>query len=156
MGNNVVKNLLMAPKDRDSISNKGAVINRYKCDHLGCTMEYIRETGRNFEDKYKEHSQTTGHSIKLDNFSILDRESLSITRTIKEAMYIRVNDHPLNRNLVKYQLPHIWGWGATRYAGSPFTVIPYSHPFIFSPPGPSPNKGAHNNLGQTTLMCNKL
>ena len=137
MGNNVVKNLLMAPKDRDSISNKGAVINRYKCDHLGCTMEYIRETGRNFEDKYKEHSQTTGHSIKLDNFSILDRESLSITRTIKEAMYIRVNDHPLNRNLVKYQLPHIWDgvlqdmlalhlqWSPTH---TPLSSVPLGHP----------------------------
>ena len=156
MGNNVVKNLLMAPKDRDSISNKGAVINRYKCDHLGCTMEYIRETGRNFEDKYKEHSQTTGHSIKLDNFSILDRESLSITRTIKEAMYIRGQWPPFKQEPCQVPAATHLGWGATRYAGSPFTVIPYSNPFIFSPPGPSPNKGAHNNLGQTTLMCNKL
>ena len=39
-----------------------------------------------------DHSQATGHSIKLDNFSIVDRESKGITRTIKEAMYIQVND----------------------------------------------------------------
>ena len=81
-------------------------------------MEYIGETGINFGDRYEEHlrapspifdhSQTTGHSIKLDNFSIVDRESQGITRTMKEAMYIWVNDPPLNRNLGKYQLPNIW------------------------------------------------
>ena len=29
-------------------------------------------------------------------------------RTIKEALYIRVNDPSLNRNIDKYHLPHIW------------------------------------------------
>ena len=50
-----------------------------------------------------------GHPIQLDSFSIVDRESQGITRTIKEAMYIRVNDPPINMNLDKHQLPHIWG-----------------------------------------------
>ena len=96
--NNIVKDLLQAPKDRDSIVNKGGVIYRYNCNHPGCTVEYIGETGRNFGDRYKQHlrtpcalfghSQTTGHSIKLDKFSIVDRESQEITRTIKDAMYI--------------------------------------------------------------------
>ena len=35
-------------------------------------------------------------------------ESEGITRTIKEAMYHRVNNLPFNRNLGKYQLLHIW------------------------------------------------
>ena len=47
-GNNTIKDLLVAPKDRDSITNKGGVIYRYKCDHPGCTIQYICETGRNF------------------------------------------------------------------------------------------------------------
>ena len=55
-----------------------------------------------------DHSQTTGHNIKLEKFSIVGREIQSITRTIKEAMDIRVNDPPLNRNMDKYQLPHSW------------------------------------------------
>ena len=42
-GNNTVKDLLVAPKGRDSIVNKGGVIYRYKCDHPGSTMEYIGE-----------------------------------------------------------------------------------------------------------------
>ena len=81
-------------------------------------MEYIGETGRNFGERYKEHLrapspifdhfQTTGHNITMDNFSIVGREPQGFTRTIKEAMYIRVNDLPLNRNLGKYQLTHIW------------------------------------------------
>ena len=29
-------------------------------------------------------------------------------RTIKEAIYIRVNDSSLNRNVGKYHLPHVW------------------------------------------------
>ena len=44
----------MASKDRDCITNKGGFICRYKCDHLGCTVEYIGETGRTFVDTYKE------------------------------------------------------------------------------------------------------
>ena len=46
--------------------------------------------------------------MSLDNFSIVGREDQSMARNIKEAMLIRVNDPPLNRNIGKYQLPHIW------------------------------------------------
>ena len=96
-GNNTIKDLLVVPKDRDSITNKGGVIYRYKCDHLGCTMECIGETGRNSGDRYREHLRapplsmtiiTTGHAIKPDSFSIVDMESQGITRTIEEAMFI--------------------------------------------------------------------
>ena len=115
-GNNTIKDLLVAPKDRDSITNKGGVIYSNKCDHPGCTMGYIGETGRNFGDRYREHLRApspiydhsrSGHAIKLDSFSIVDRESQGINRTIKEAMFIS-QWPPLNRNLGKYQLLHIW------------------------------------------------
>ena len=33
---------------------------------------------------------------------------LYINRAIKEAIYIRVNNPSLNRNIGKYHLPHIW------------------------------------------------
>ena len=51
----------------------------------------------------------TGHEVSLDNFSIVGRDDQSMTRLIREAMLIRVNDPSLNRNIGKYQLPHIWG-----------------------------------------------
>ena len=38
----------------------------------------------------------------------MGREDHNIARTIKEAILIRVNDPSLNRNIGKYQLPHIW------------------------------------------------
>ena len=54
-----------------------------------------RETGRNFGDRHKkhlwapfpifDHFQSRGQSIKLNNFSIVDRESKGITRTIKST-----------------------------------------------------------------------
>ena len=57
-GNNTIKDLLVAPKNNDDITNKGGVIYRYKCDHLGCTMEYISDIGRTLRDRYKEHPRT--------------------------------------------------------------------------------------------------
>ena len=44
----------------------------------------------------------------MENFQITGREDNSMARTIKEAMYIRVNNPTLNRNIGKYNLPHIW------------------------------------------------
>ena len=55
-----------------------------------------------------DHHNTTGHDLSLENFSIVGREDQSIARSIKEAILIRVNDPSLNRNIGKYQLPHIW------------------------------------------------
>ena len=43
-----------------------------------------------------------------EQFSIVHKEVNSQSRTIKEAMFIWVQDPTLNRNLGKYQLPHIW------------------------------------------------
>ena len=97
-GGNTIKDLLMAPKDKNSITNEEGVIYRCKCDHLGCRMEYIGDMGRTLQDRYKEHlralspyydhTNIIGNYIQLDNFSIVDRESQGIARTIKEAMFI--------------------------------------------------------------------
>ena len=89
---------------------------------------------KNFSERYKEHpqapspifdhSKTTRHSIKLDNFSLVGRESQGIIRTIKEAMYMRANDHLLNTEQVS-TAPHL-GWSAARHTSSLFIVTPYS------------------------------
>ena len=39
---------------------------------------------------------------------IIGREGHGISRTIQEAIYIRVNNPTLNRNVGKYNLSHIW------------------------------------------------
>ena len=38
----------------------------------------------------------------------MGREDQDLMRTIKEALYIRVNNPSLKRNIGKYHLPHIW------------------------------------------------
>ena len=51
---------------------------------------------------------TSGHTVTIENFSILGREDQNLIRTIKEALYIRANNPSLNRNVGKFHLPHIW------------------------------------------------
>ena len=46
--------------------------------------------------------------VTIDNFEIVGREGQNLLRTIKEALYIRVNNPSLNKNIGKYHLPHIW------------------------------------------------
>ena len=116
-GGNTIKNLLVAPKDQDPILKKSGVINRYKCDRVDCDEEYIGESSRVFEERFKEqrapspifdHCNTTGHNITIDNFSIVGREDQNLNKAIKEALFIRVNNPSLNRNIGKLHLPHIW------------------------------------------------
>ena len=117
-GGNTIKELLVHPKDRDNILQKSGVNYRYKCGRVDCEDEYIGESGRTFAERFREHMRApspihdhfknTGHEVSLDNFSIVGREDQSMARTIGEAMLIRVNDPSLNRNIGKYQLPHIW------------------------------------------------
>ena len=54
-----------------------------------------------------DHSNRSGHDVTIDNFSIVGREDQNLIRTIKEALYIRVNNPSLNKNIGKYHLPHI-------------------------------------------------
>ena len=117
-GENTIKDLLVHPKDRDIILQKIGVIYGLRCGRVNCEEEYIGESGRTFAERFREHMKApspihdhnniTGHEVSLDNFSIVGREDLNIARTIKEAILIRVNDPSMNRNIGKYQLPHIW------------------------------------------------
>ena len=50
----------------------------------------------------------SGHKTSIENFKIIGRKDNNLARTIKESMHIRVNNPTLNRNIGKYNLPHIW------------------------------------------------
>ena len=116
-GSNTIKNLLVAPKDQDLILKKSGVIYRYRCGRVDCDKEYIGESSRTFGERFREHqkapspiydhSNNTGLQITIDNFGIVGREDQNLSRAIKEALYIRVNNPTLNRNIGKYHLPHI-------------------------------------------------
>ena len=117
-GGVTIKNLLVAPKDQNPMLKKSGVIYRYKCDRVDCDEEYIGESSRTFGERFKEHQKapspicdhynTTGHKISIDNFNIVGKEDQNLMRTIKEALYIKVNNPSLYRNVSEYHLPHIW------------------------------------------------
>ena len=116
-GGSTIRDLLLHPKDRDTIFKKSGVIYRYRCRRVDCEEEYIGQSGRTFGERFREHMRapspiidhqnTTGYEVSLDNFSIVGWEDNSIARNIKKAIFVRVNDPSLNRNIGKYQLPHI-------------------------------------------------
>ena len=54
-GNNTIKTLLMASKDRDNKLQKSWVIYRFKCPHVNCPEEYVGELDKTFGDRLKEH-----------------------------------------------------------------------------------------------------
>ena len=117
-GGTTIKNLLMASEDKDPIQKKSGVIYIYKCDRVKCDDEYIGESSRIFGERFKghlkapspkfDHLNITGHNVTINNFNIVGREDQNLMRTIKEDLYIRVNDPSLNRNIGKYHLPHVW------------------------------------------------
>ena len=108
----------MLPKDKEEMKKQSNIIYWYKCGRTECDDEYTGESVRTFEERYKEHlkapspiyenDNTTGHKTSVENFKIIGREGHGIPRTIKEAIYIGVNNPTLNRNVGKYYLPHIW------------------------------------------------
>ena len=101
------------PKD-----SRSGVIYSYKCDGIICREEYIGQTARSLAERYKKHLKQpfpihahilqTGHNTTTKNFSIIGREDRDKAWTIKEAVYIRVNNPTLNRNVGKYSLSHLW------------------------------------------------
>ena len=117
-GGTTIKNLLKVPNDKDPIQKKSGVIYRYQCDRVECDEEYIGESSRTFGERFREHQKVpspifdhfniTDHNVTNNNISIVGREDQNLMRTIKEALYIRVNDPSLNRNVGKYHLPYVW------------------------------------------------
>ena len=118
MFTNTLRQQLVNPKDRDPKLHRSSTIYHYKYPHLTFPESYIGESGMALGDRDNEplkapspiftHSNSTGHSLDKDCFNIIHKEINSFSRIIKEAMFIRVHDPMLNRNLGKYQLPHIW------------------------------------------------
>ena len=117
-GTNTLRTQLVNPREKDPKSHKSGIIYHYKCLHINCPEAYIGESGRALGERVKEHlkapspifhhSASTGHPLDSDNVNIIHKEVHSHSRTIKEAIFLCVNDPTLNRNLGKYQLPHIW------------------------------------------------
>ena len=108
----------MKPKDQDPKEKKSGVIYSFQYNHITCDEEYIAETARTLGKRCKEHLkqpspihmhvQQTGNITTEDSFNIIDREDQGQARTMKESIFIRVNNPTLNQNIGKYKLSHIW------------------------------------------------
>ena len=132
----------MAPMDRENKLQKSRVIYKFKCAHLNSPEEYTGESGRAFGDRLKghcrapspihQHSSSTVHPVSPDCFTIVHREAQETSRNIKEGMCIQVNDSSLNRNLGKYQLPHL-GPCSARHS-STLTIVGSKNIFLVSIP----------------------
>ena len=90
----------MNPKDKTPKEHKCGVIYEIKCDQDE-SHTYIGETKRTIATRFKEHQnldkptavgehcQNTGHSVTLENTTIITREQEWTIRKVKEAIYIR-------------------------------------------------------------------
>ena len=102
-----IRSLLVAHKNKDPITKKSGVIYRYKCERVQCDEGYIGESSRTLGKQFNEHLKalspiyghlnTTGHTTTIDNFGIVGREDQNLIRTIKEALYTRVNNPSINK-----------------------------------------------------------
>ena len=117
-GGQTMKGLLVAIEDKDHITKKCGVVYRFRCGRLDCYNEYFGESSRTLGKGFKEHVKVpcpiyghgniTSHPTTIDKFSIIGREDQNLARTIKEPIYIRVNNPSLNTTIGKYHLHHIW------------------------------------------------
>ena len=109
-GNTTLKKILMKPKDQEPMENKSGIIYSYQCTNLTCNEEYIGKTSRTLGERCKEHLkqpspihaciQQTGHTL---------------ARTIKESIYIRINNPNLNQNIGKYNFKSYMGQSLVQY-----------------------------------------
>ena len=80
---NTIRNVLVSPKDEDTMVSQSGAIYWFQCGDLSCDEEYIGETSSTFGERYKEHLKDpslihqhcnhTGHPISHKNFQIIER-----------------------------------------------------------------------------------
>ena len=100
--------------DKDTIVQKSGVIYRFNCNRVECDEEYIGESARTFAQRLKEHLkapsptieyQTTKDNLMIvDKFSIVGREDESLTRSMKESIYIRFNKTLANKTFHMFRI----------------------------------------------------
>ena len=132
-GGNTIKHLLMAPKDKDNITNKGGLICRYKYEHPGCTMEYIGETGlehwRQIQGAFKSpflHLWPCQHHKSLHQTGQFLHHGQGVHGCLQDHKVGHVHQSqwpfPKQEHLQAPTATHL-EWGVTGHAGSLSTLI---------------------------------
>ena len=100
--------------------HKSGVIYHFKCLHITCPDAYIEEseqgTGRKdqgtsqgtFSNSPAQHFHRTSSKPRMFQHYTQGSARNICQKTWKQCLLCDLSDPSLNRNLVKYQLPHIW------------------------------------------------
>ena len=116
-GNRTIKKIFVKPKDKDPLHGKSGTIYWYQCGELVCDEEYIGEKSRTLWRDIKSIWKIPHPFMDTVTFQDITpilitsppvREDHGLAQTIKESIYIRVNNPTLNRYVGKYNLHHIW------------------------------------------------
>ena len=120
-GQNIIKSMLMHPKDKVDPSLKKDIVYQWSCTNPGCKSSYIGETSRSLCECVKEHSKegsnsaiyqhcyTKGHPLPyVDQFKVIGQEKSQIACEAKEALHIHKEDPGLNRNVGKMVIPCVF------------------------------------------------
>ena len=119
-GCNTLKTLLMPLKDKIPTHLCQDVVHQWTCPTENCSSTYLVESSRCLESRVKEHStlststifqhNTTCNHPKADisQFKTLDQDSKQVSGEAREAIHIRRNNHALNHNIDKMNIPKIF------------------------------------------------
>ena len=107
-GHQHIKDSIRKSKDKDPKNNQTEIIYHYQCPQISCPSAYIGESGRHWVKESRNTSRPLpptpsqhhhSHPMDPEQFNIVHKEVNSHTWTIKEAMFILMQDPTLNRTL---------------------------------------------------------
>ena len=110
---NTLRQLLSLPKDRTPLPSRSGIVYSIPC--ADCNYTYIGETGCHLSTRIKQHRDAVQkgliersavaehvwslqHSISWDKVDILDQDSSTDTRKIRETLHIRKHTNLMNRD----------------------------------------------------------
>ena len=104
---NTLRSILVHPKDKTPKEQQAGTVYHIPCK--SCPDTYIGETARLLATRMEEHKKNnssainehftkTGHTINWADTKIIDRDSNTVRRKIKEAICIRKMKPTLNRD----------------------------------------------------------
>ena len=120
-----LKDILCKPKDRLEPKEVCGPVYKIVCggsEGEDWPADYVGETERTLKARFAEHRRPSSsssevtkyinkgdptHDIKFEETQILDRDPSSLTRGVREAIYIRAHKPTLNRDGGRYNLPAI-------------------------------------------------
>ena len=133
-----LRKLLVHPKDKYDLKEQSGVVYRIPCNgcqqaYIGETarnygyrleehrkdveakaeMKYTRSQRKTSEKEFNksaitDHAVQANHVISWDNTTIVAKDSDTRTRQVREAIWIRKETAPMNRDEGAYKLSHVY------------------------------------------------